>query len=421
MAVAHLTWTPGGGVEQDVQYRRLGEESYIVFSTVGGSVTSADIGGLDDNTVYEFQIVNRCFSDLQTGSTSVYGADVTCPSLSVAEQTALSLTVSFTHLGGDISSYGVELYELPGETFVSSDDILSFPSPVEYTFTGLTSGVYYRIKVIPKIASAFENDACLIEERTLECSEGYTLAPDGSYCYLIEETAADPPTGGEPANTVASPYSSYGIFGTYIYDPGYNDHGVGTSTQVPTSNSFWINSGSTTTDSPINRCGLWTEGTPLDNQDIGFAVCLDLPETKVYYIGMGGDNKCRFTIDGVVVVDQNVSELAAHYGADAQITFRIWHVYPVTLSAGPHIIELIGHNDSSAATLGAEIYNNTPSEIAAATSYDDLDLIFSTKDYIGQPVQLGSDDLGYTCPTGYSLAACEEPVVCRRILTELPH
>jgi hypothetical protein len=24
------------------------------------------------------------------------------------------------------------------------------------------------------------------------------------------------------------------------------------------------------------------------------------------------------------------------------------------------------------------------------------------------------------CPSGYALAACEEPVVCRRILTALP-
>jgi hypothetical protein len=71
--------------------------------------------------------------------------------------------------------------------------------------------------------------------------------------------------------------------------------------------------------------------------------------------------------------------------------------------------------------LGAEIYNNTAAELIAATSYADLNLIFSTKDYVGQPVQLGTDDLGYTCPSGYSLAACVEPYVCRLIYTELPH
>jgi hypothetical protein len=425
MAIAHLTWTPGGGVEQDVKYRRFGDESFTLHSTVGTSVTSADISGLDDNAVYEFEIVNRCFSDLETPSSVVEGADVTCPGLSV-EQAALSLTVSFTHLGGDITSYTVEVYEMPGETFVTSEDVVSFPSPVEVTFTGLTSGVYYKIKVIPKIASAFENDTCEIEERTLECSEGYTLAPDGSYCYLIEETAADPPTGGTPESTVAATATAYSTVGSYIYDPGYSSNGVGTWTQIPLINTFWVNgpgtgADNTTTDGPLNRCGLWTTSA-LSNQDIGFSVCLDLPATSVYYIGLGGDNKCRFTVDGVVVVDQDITAVGTNTGWGAGATFKIWHIYPVTLSAGPHIIELIGHNNSGVAALGAEIYQNTDAEIMAATSYTGtgLNLIFSTKDYIGQPVQLGSDDLGYTCPTGYSLAACVEPVVCRRILTELP-
>jgi len=95
-------------------------------------------------------------------------------------------------------------------------------------------------------------------------------------------------------------------------------------------------------------------------------------------------------------------------------------VYPVTLSSGPHIIELIGHNDSSSAALGAEIYDNTAAQLISATSYSDLTLIFSTKDYRGQPVQLSTDGLGYTCPSGYSLAACQDPYVCRKILTATP-
>jgi hypothetical protein len=253
----------------------------------------------------------------------------------------------------------------------------------------------------------------------LGCGSGYSLAPDGSYCYQIDEVAATPPTGGTPDTAVAANYTSYSSYGTYIYDAGFNVDGTGTSTQISSSNPFWINPLENTTDGPLNRAGLWATSA-LSNQDVGFSVCLNLPETKVYYIGIAGDNRCRIVIDGVVRVDQDVSALSTQYSADAQITFKVWHVYPVTLAAGPHIIELIGHNDDGAASLGAEIYNNTAAELATATNYSALNLIFSTKDYIGQPIQLGSDGLGYTCPSGYSLAACEDPVVCRRILTTLP-
>lgn len=417
MATAHLTWTPATGLNQDIKYKKTGEGSYTLHSNVPISTTTVDITGLDANTVYEFLVVNKCSFGFETATPVAQNAVVTCPALSVS-QTAVSLIVTFSDLGGDISEYVVEIYEMPADTFVATGTISPTPS-MSWTFDSLSSNTYYKIKVIPKIGSDYQNTTCSVTERTLGCGTGYTLAPDASYCYKIEEVAAIPPTGGTPENSVASTYSSYSSYGTYIYDPGFNTDGTGTSTQISPSNPFWINPSENTTDGPLNRAGLWAT-SELSDQDVGFSVCLDLPETKVYYIGVAGDNRCRIVIDGVVWVDQNVSALATQYGADAQIAFKVWHVYPVTLSAGPHIIELIGHNDSSDAAMGAEIYNNTAAELATATSYSGLNVVFSTKDYRGQPIQLGSDGVGYTCPSGYSLAACEEPAVCRRILTALP-
>jgi hypothetical protein len=424
MATAHLTWTVGGGLQQDVKYRKEGEVSFTLYQTVAGSVTEIDIPGLDENEVYEFVVVNKCGFGQEISSAAIGAAFVTCPALSV-EQLALDLIVSFDELGGDIDLYTVRCYELPGETLVGEFPYIATGSgTVPIQFAGLTPDTYYKIRVIPSIDGVYENATCEIEERTLGCSGGYTLAPDGSYCYLIEETAADAPTGGTPESTVAATEDVYSSVGSYIYDPGYATTGVGTWTQIPLSNGFWVNGpgdggNHTTTDGPLNRSGLWTT-SELSNQDIGFAVCIDLTDSSTYYIGIGGDNKCRIMIDGAVIVDQDVAAIGAATTWSSAATFKIWHIYPVTLSAGPHTIELIGHNDGGAAALGAEIYHNTDAEIMAATSYVDLNLIFSTKDYRGQPVQLGSDDLGYTCPTGYSLATCEEPVVCRRILTTLP-
>lgn len=436
MAIAHLEWIPGGGIQQVVKYKRESDPDFTDYGTVSGSTGEIDIAGLDSNTVYEFLIVNQCVFDLESSSDLVQDAFVECPDPLNVEQTALSLTVSFTHLGGDVDQYLVQIYEMPAESFVDEELVDSPSGTVEVTFEDLDSDTYYKIKVIPQISDFVDSDSgsdsdsdaieldCAITERTLGCSEGYTLAPDGSYCYLIEETAPDPPSGGTPENTVAAPNDVYTAAGSFIYDFGYSSDGTGTFTQISFSNGFWVNGpgdggNHTLTDGPMNRSALWST-TSLSDQDIGFSVCVDLPSTSVYYIGMGGDNRCRIVIDGTVIVDQNVTTMGALHGWGAATPFKLWHIYPVTLAAGPHVIELIGHNDSGAAGLGAEIYHNTAAEIAAATSYDDLDLIFSTKDYIGEPVQLGTDDVGFTCPSGYSLAACEDPFVCRRILTELP-
>jgi hypothetical protein len=124
-------------------------------------------------------------------------------------------------------------------------------------------------------------------------------------------------------------------------------------------------------------------------------------------------------VDGVTIVSQDATALGAQYGGDIAAPFKAWHIYPVVLTAGPHIVEMIGHNVAPPAALGCEIYNATAAEITAATSYTDLagKLIFSSKDYFGEEAQIGTGDVGYTCPDGYSLAPCEDPIKCRRIIT----
>jgi hypothetical protein len=423
MATAHLEWGPSGGIQQEVKYKRESDPTFTLYDTISGSAATIDIPDLDDNTVYEFQVVTKCNFGLEASSSLVQDAVVTCPVLAI-EQMALTLIITFHTVGGDIDKYRVQVYEMPAETLLY--DVPLFPpfGDESVQFDGLTPDTYYKFRVIPSINDTYENATCEITERTLGCTGGYTLAPDGSYCYLIEEVAPDPPSGGTPENTVIAQNNVYTSVGSYIYEPGFNVNGTGTSTRIALSNTFWVNGpgdggNHSTTAGPLNRSGLWSTSA-LSDQDIGFAVCIDLAESSIYYVGIAGDNRCRIVIDGVVIVDQNVTALGTQYTWDASVAFKFWHIYPVTLSSGPHIIELIGHNDSGAASLGAEVYHNTAAEIAAATSYDDLNLVFSTRDYRGQPVQLGSDDVGFTCPTGYSLAACEDPIVCRRILTELP-
>lgn len=251
------------------------------------------------------------------------------------------------------------------------------------------------------------------------CPVGWTLAPDGSYCFKIDSVVATPPLGGTPALAVAATSGDYTACGSFIYNPGYAIDGTGAGNPIPSSNPFWKTTGDCLGGGdagvgPLNRCGVWTS-VELSNQFIGFSECFTIPTTKTYYLGVACDNYATIKIDGVTVINQSEVALNAQHGISGS-TFKMWHIYPIVLTAGFHIIEMIGNNVSAIAGFGAEIYDNTIPEILAALSYSSLNLIFSTKDKRGEPIELGNLDLGYLCPSGYSLNTCDPPYYCTRIL-----
>lgn len=278
------------------------------------------------------------------------------------------------------------------------------------------------------------NDFCMFnytQEVVLfpHCPPEYTLASDGSVCFIDEEVSATPPSA--PENTVAATRAEYSVWGSLIFNPGFNLDGTGPFTQIPYSNPFWVNgagwpsgSGATALNGPLNRSGLWAAVTT-DNQDIGYSVCVNLPNNGTYYVGVAADNYPIIRIDGDTILTMDPNTVGAYLasngypGVSVESTFRFWFIYPVVMTAGEHVIEIIGHNVAVAAAMGAEVYNATPADLAAAASYSDLGakLIFSTKDAIGMPVQLGTSGIGYSCPVGFSLRYCDSPITCIRRLT----
>ena len=256
---------------------------------------------------------------------------------------------------------------------------------------------------------------------SLCCPTGYTLSADGSYCQQVNITPATAPTNSE--NTIASPYFNYGAYGSLIYNAGYNLNGVGNYVKIPSSNTFWINFNQSTTSGPNNRTALWAPGTPGAGQQVGFTVCINAPTAGTYYIGCFADNYVQISVDGVdkVVMDKTAmgnAFQATYPGIGDSCTFYFWHIYPVVLTSGSHIINIIGHNDGGPAGFGTEIYNATSTDLQGAVSYSNLGskLIFSTKDYIGQPIQIGTGGLGYTCATG-GLVLCDGSPYCKQVLT----
>lgn len=251
---------------------------------------------------------------------------------------------------------------------------------------------------------------------TPHCTLPYVLSGDKSYCFIEQTVAPVAPSAG--VNTAAATNATYSSCGTVIVNPGYNLDGTGSSTLISLSNPYWRNGSilcgnNNLVDGPLNRSGLWAaSGSP---SQIGFSVCLDIPVSKTLYVGMACDNFGTIRLDGTNIVNQNPATLNVQY-SDTGSCFKYWFIYPVAVETGLHILELIGNDTGGAAGFGCAIYSNTPSEIAAATSDADLTFVFDSKNYIGMPVVLGSDNVGYSCPTGYALQVCESPFLCRKII-----
>jgi hypothetical protein len=285
-----------------------------------------------------------------------------------------------------------------------------------------------------------------------DCPSGYTASDDGTYCYK-DTLAVLIDTMKACEGDQIGPYSSCGsaIYSSYNTDMSHYERN-----QIDKDNSFWIGftadqmnfcdydpgtqmraarsdnsksekliAGKNLTDTgklgklkvansinmaarltsvggPLNRCGIWSCDSVGFNVWIGFSRVINVSETKTYYVGLGADNQFRLLINGEVVVQDLLNDPE---------NFKIWHIFPVVLTRGQHIIEMQAMNTSSSATFGAEIYDNTAAELAAATSYGDIDTVFSTRNMLGQYLHQGN----YSCPAGYALNTDSTPYSCRKI------
>jgi hypothetical protein len=151
-----------------------------------------------------------------------------------------------------------------------------------------------------------------------------------------------------------------------------------------------------------NTCDVW----------LGFSSCVNVVTAKTYWVGLGADNNFRFVVDGV----EFVNTLGGPYGNPSPgNAFLYWHVYPIYLSEGEHIVEIFGLNVSNVAGFGCEIYDNTLEELVGATNVDDINVIFSSRDnqYITVAQNLDGNyiNFGYSCPDGFIYQSCNNTCV----------
>lgn len=218
-------------------------------------------------------------------------------------------------------------------------------------------------------------------------------------CYWVETQDAIAPT---EAQYSAVPVSNvdYSVYGSRIYEFGFPLQGNGTISATLTTSNIWKSTSSS--DGPMNRCGIWTTEpnyNPL-NQWIGFSTCITVPTSGIYYFGVAADNNFRAVINGT----QILNTIGGVYDG-VNTAFKWWHIYPVQLTGGDNILEIFGLNTGSVAGFGCVIYNNTYDELVNASTLNDLNEIFTTDGVTEfQIVQNTANQYlpqGFVCPPGF--------------------
>lgn len=241
------------------------------------------------------------------------------------------------------------------------------------------------------------------------CPTGYVLS--GEACVRTESIAAT--VGGSIITACASSNSAYTNYGAIVYTGGFTADGrglgatltaditAGNVVQLPSPpTNVWSNVSSDSAVGPMNRAGVWGCSGTSTGIPYGFSIPVNVPSTKTYYIGIGGDDEFLIRANGTTLVNtQGVASGThfAYYAGDLSINFRYWHIYPVVLNAGLNYITISGIDTSGvAAGFAAEIYDNTLAELQAATLdsayilspttfplnqniYSNLNLLFSTR------------------------------------------
>ena len=98
-----------------------------------------------------------------------------------------------------------------------------------------------------------------------------------------------------------------------------------TSYDIDQSNTYF--GGTNQNDGRLNNIGVWdgtnpwtggvTDMTPM-NQWIGFSRCINVPADGEYLIGLAGDNRIRFAVNGEMLIEKNTSSTS---------NFNYWWVY----------------------------------------------------------------------------------------------
>lgn len=267
-----------------------------------------------------------------------------------------------------------------------------------------------------------------LTEGCVSCPTGFKLNSDETKC-VRTDVVYDPNVGQlVPITNGDVVRYAYGIAGTRLYEnidsfyyPISTDY-LNLMFELKDSlNNYITYSGITQAENMfygerLNNIGI--RGNEI-NKWYGLTKCINIPETKIYYIGLAADNLCSFRVNGVPIIEFS--------GTDSQnstLSFKYWHIFPITLNAGENLIELLCFNFEDTMAFGAEIYDpegidegGRSTELMNATNKTDAGVIWSTEHFRDKGniyFEMG-DGIGYQCPDGYALDLCGERISCKKI------
>lgn len=250
-------------------------------------------------------------------------------------------------------------------------------------------------------------------ETPCDCAAGYSPNPSGTLCQ--REDVMDPVVIHSSYCFAPSRFYSYSTYEARVYKPGFTlaDLSASPGTNPDPSNkiaarittpNMWVNASSSMTEGPMNRSGVWIdsdcdgEKDPLSSGTqivIGFNYHNTGAEKNVY-VGMAGDNSFSFSLNGTQIA--SIGEVPGEcFGC--HVNFKIWHIMPITLVSGTNFINAVGTGDGTFSdSIAFVIYDNTISELQAATNPNQLNILFDSASLIGTSL-----DVAYCSDPTYSL------------------
>jgi len=175
---------------------------------------------------------------------------------------------------------------------------------------------------------------------------------------------------------------------------------------------------------------IWTTASNASHElpvceQIGFSVCIDIPETREYLLFMRADNMTAAKLDGNYLVDlrtpcdnvitnccPNLKTTLCPAGVDqadctayATENYKVLHIFPIFLSAGTHVFEMRALNVIAQAGWNGLILQNTLHEWTGATHISACTVVFATNGMTGQTFNVGEAS-GNVCPDGYVYDSC---------------
>ena len=338
----------------------------------------------------------------------------------------LSLTTNaITDKNGDILFTKIDITDTDG-TVLSDYNRIEVVIPEELSPCANEIVASY-VKPAVGLVSTLTASVIVNNAKIFNCDGTYTYTYDsatGVYNGYKSVAAIAPvnPYGVENAS-----FNDFGIYGTRIYPVnGWDSKGdlkAGYNYQYLLTSNYWRNNGILSTG-PVNRHSIWANdgvgGTDLPEDIwIGFSKCINIVSGRIYYVGLAGDNNFRLRLNGIEIL--NTKQTGGSLNS-TQAAFFYWHIYPIFIPAGNNTLELMGWNNDSEGALGCVIYNEMPSQLAAANSNSDLTFIFDSKTVTSiDVVQTGAgvyQSNGYTCPSGYDVYSpcdggkCFDYIVC---------